>query len=93
MSGQELSVKVREDGKITINQTYVTNRENGSVRMVEMNYSFTMDEAKELIAMLEEAIEIVEEDEDQPSPSLFDTALAKFTPAFMENYIFRRNLL
>ena len=64
MSGQELSVKVREDGKITINQTYVTNRENGSVRMVEMNYSFTMDEAKELIAMLEEAIEIVEEDED-----------------------------
>lgn len=64
MSGQELSVKVREDGAIIINQTYVTSRENGSVRMVEMNYSFTVDEAKELIAMLEEAIEIVEEDED-----------------------------
>lgn len=64
MSGQELSVKVREDGAIIINQTYVTSRENGSVRMLEMGYSFTVDEAKELITMLEEAIEIVEEDED-----------------------------
>ena len=64
MSGQELSVKVREDGAIIINQTYVTSRENGSARMIEMNYNFTIDEAKELISMLEEAIEITEEDKD-----------------------------
>ena len=60
MSGQELSVKVSYDGEIIINQTYITSHENGSVRMLEMNYHFTVDEAKELVSMLEEAINIIE---------------------------------